>query len=109
MLLVVVTLAIKPEMYDNSLNFEPTFIDTGVLYFTVKCQASVAVEDRKPDADTHLAMLGVKRGNRHFGCYLRIKSSSNAAFYRLQTDDGWKRYGESVRWKHMADAVWQSL
>lgn len=72
---------LRPEVYDNSLNFEPTFIDTGVLYFVVDCQASIAVEDRKPDADTHLAMLGVKRGNRHFGRYLWIKSSRNAAFY----------------------------
>lgn len=31
-------------------------------------------------ADTHLAMLGVKRGNRHFGYYLG-KSSRNAAFF----------------------------
>ena len=70
-------------MYDNSLNFEPTFIDTGVLYFVVDCQASIAVEDRKPDADTHLAMLGVKRGNRHFGFFTKDMKAAEMLLFDL--------------------------
>ena len=32
---------LMPEMYDNFLNFEPTFFDTGILYNPMECQASV--------------------------------------------------------------------
>lgn len=70
-------------MFDNSLNFEPTFIDTGVQYTGWNVRPPYAVEDRNSCEDTHLAMLGVKRGNRHFGYYLRIEAALDAASFSL--------------------------
>ncbi len=45
------------------------------------------MEDRNSYADTHLAMLGVKRGNRHFGYYLRIEAAFDAASFFLLRED----------------------
>lgn len=76
-----VTLAIQPEMYDNSLNFEPTFIDTGVLYFSVKCQASDCSGRQEAGCGHPPSYARSQKREPAFWVLLRIKSSRNAAFY----------------------------
>jgi len=73
-------------MYDNFLNFEPTFFDTGILYNQMECQASVCSGRQEVGCGYPPSYARSQKRKPAFRGYLMIKSSRNAAFYHSSGD-----------------------